>query len=303
VGRQEHALIWQLGIYIFRWINSTLAHSLNPFWGYLIDRNKGTLMTTPKVATIKRGGSRLYVHPETGDKVPGVTSVLDMLPKPFLKFWAAKLVAETAVDHAGSWIGMALAGDKQGAIDYLKRAPMRNTGAAAARGTDAHVIFEDMAGGVPTGKLHPDMEIFATHFQSFVDTFQPEFLHLEGTVWSDDPAYAGSFDWIAKIGDEVIIGDNKTTRSGVFPEVALQLNAYGAAPWLMDKDGNKTPMPELAGAAVLHIVPDGWQFIPVLFDRDKLMEVFTALIKVWQWDKSIAKTVIGDAIDPEEWLA
>ena len=251
-------------------------------------------MTTPKVSTIKRGGSRLYVHPETGEKVPGVTSVLNMLPKPFLKFWAAKLVAETAVEHMPSWVGLAMNGDKQGAIDYLKRAPTRN------RGTDAHKVFEDMSMGKDLGRLHPDMEIFAEHFQAFLDAFNPTFLHLEGTVWSDDPAYAGSFDSICKIGDELVMIDNKTTRSGVHAEVGLQLNAYSAAPNLMAEDGTLTPMPKVDALAVLHIVPEGWQLVPILLDHDKLMPVFESLLHVFAWDKTIHKTIIGEPINVDE---
>jgi len=253
-------------------------------------------MTTPKVATIKRGGSRFYVHPETGEKVPGVTSVLNMIPKPFLKFWAAKLVAEASIDQLPAFIGMVMAGDRDGAVDYLKRAPMRSTGAAAARGTEAHEIFEKLALGESVGRVHPDMKWAVSHFHEFLDAFEPEFLHIEGTVWNPSPGYAGSFDSIAQIGDELVIIDNKTTRSGVFPEVGLQLNAYASADFLMAKDGERSPMPKLDAAAVLHVVPDGWKFVPILLDADLLMPVFEALLKVFEWDRVISKTVIGDAV-------
>ena len=55
-------------------------------------------MTTPKVSTFRSGSSRFYLHPRTGDKVPGVTSVLNMLPKPFLK---AGDVVELEIDGLG----------------------------------------------------------------------------------------------------------------------------------------------------------------------------------------------------------
>jgi hypothetical protein len=258
-------------------------------------------MTVPKVPTIKRGGSRLYVDPDSGLKVPGVTSVLNMLPKPFLKFWAAKLVAETAVDHTPEFIGMVMKGDRQGAVDYLKRAPMRNTGQAADRGTEAHDIMEKMSLGKSVGRVAPDMLWVKDHFNEFLDAFEPEFLHLEGTVWNDDPGYAGSFDWIASIGDELVIGDNKTTRSGVHAEVALQLNAYAAADSLMSADGERTEMPQCQAAAVLHVVPDGWQLVPVMLDAERLMPVFHALLQVFEWDRDISKTVIGTALDPATW--
>lgn len=256
-------------------------------------------MTTPKVATIKRGGSRFYVNPDTGEKVPGVTSVLNMLPKEFLKFWAAKVVAEVAVDQAGSWIGLALNGDPQGAIDYLKRAPMRDTGGAAARGTEAHDIFEKMSLGEKVGRIHPDMEPYRDHFQEFLDTFQPEFLAMEGTVWSDTHGFAGSFDWIARIGDDVVIGDNKTTRSGVHAEVCIQLNTYAAADYILDPDGTQTPLPDITAAAVFHVRPEGWNLVPVVYDPELILPFFLALKKVMEWDKEVSKTVIGKPIPKE----
>ena len=91
-------------------------------------------MTTPKIDTIKRSGSRFYVSPVDGEKVPGVTSILNGLPKPFLQYWSAKMVAEYACDNVGSYIGLLLNGQKQAAIDLLKAAPRRYTNERATLG-------------------------------------------------------------------------------------------------------------------------------------------------------------------------
>lgn len=69
-------------------------------------------MTNPVVQTIKRGGSRFYVHPETNAKAPGVTSITGNLPKPFLQYWGQKLVAEEAVDNLGSITQLMVAGKR-----------------------------------------------------------------------------------------------------------------------------------------------------------------------------------------------
>lgn len=258
-------------------------------------------MTTPKIKTTKAQGSRFYVHPETEAKAIGVTSVLNMLPKEFLKFWAAKLVAETAVDNAASWIGIALAGDREGAVDYLKRAPMRNTGQAATRGSDAHDIFESLAEGKVLGKrdVHPDMRWAVDHFQEWLDIAQPTFLHLEKTVWSETHGYAGSFDAIASFEVDgetsTVILDWKTTRSGVHPEVALQLSAYASADYILETDGSQTPLPELDGAGVLWVVPEEWKFVPVSISPSNL-EIFLALKEVFEWEKNLKKSALGRPI-------
>lgn len=252
-------------------------------------------MTTPAVSTIKRSGSRFYVNPETKEKVPGVTSVVGMLPKDFLKFWAAKLVAEQAVENIGSVVGMIANGDKVGAVDYLKRAPSRNTSGAADVGTEVHSLTEAIARGEDIGRVHPDFEPYVNHFRSFLDEFSPEYLHIEETVWSDTYHYAGSFDAIARIGDDVVIVDTKTTKSGVHAEVALQLAAYANADYILRPDGTRVDLPEITGGAVLHLRPEGWQLVPVAI-TDEVFDVFVRLLDVFRWEKEIKGNVLGAPI-------
>lgn len=251
-------------------------------------------MTTPKVATFHRGGSRFYVHPDSGDKVPGVTSVLNMLPKPFLKAWAAKMVATEAVEGFDAWRHMAER-DPEGAIDYLKRTPDRTTRKAADTGTAAHGIFEALARDEPIGALTPDLQPFADHFRDFLDTVQPEFLALEDTVWSEKHGYAGSFDALMKIQGEMVWADNKTTRSGVYPEVALQLAAYSRADYILDGDsGEQHLLPYARRGCVVHVRPEGWALYEVPI-TDEVFEVFLNLRRVFDWDKS-SRQIVGKPV-------
>lgn len=253
-------------------------------------------MTTPKVNTIRRGGSRFYVQPETGDKVPGVTSVLGMLPKSFLKFWAAKLVAEEAVAGAQDGSLLALAQrNPEGAVDYLKRAPDRMTRKAADVGTYAHDLFERLSRGEVVGPVHDDLEPYVRHFSEFLDVVQPEYLHMEETVWSDAHRYAGSFDAFAVIQGEKVWIDNKTTRSGVHEEVGLQLAAYRYAEHILRADGSRVPMPKADGGAVLHIRPEGWNLVPVRCD-EAMFDYFLHLREVFEWERTVKSTVVGKAV-------
>ena len=257
-------------------------------------------MTTPKINTIKRGGSRLYVHPDDGVKVPGVTSVLNQLPKEFLKFWAAKVVAETAIENLGSIVGLAM-GDPQGAVDYLKRAPMRNTGAAADMGTAVHDLYERLSRGEAAGRVTPDLKPYLAHYKAFTEKFEPEFLHIEDTVWSETYGYAGSFDWMAKVTDPetgerlTAIGDFKTTRSGIHAEVAIQLAAYKNADYIVSPDGARVDIPHIDIGMVMHARPEAAQVAPVRVD-DEVFEVFKHLLHVYNWEKDLKKAVVGDGI-------
>lgn len=255
-------------------------------------------MTTPKVNTIKRGDARFYVEPESGVKYPGVTSVLNTLPKPFLKFWAAKMVAEEAVDNFGALATILTSGSstsREMAVDMLKRAPDRNTKAAADIGTAAHDIFERMAKGETIGRVHPDLEPYRQNYDNFLNVVQPEFLHLEETVWSDEHRYAGSFDALAIIEGETIWLDNKTTRSGIHAEVGLQLAAYRNAKHILRPDGTRTPNVKGDGAAVFHVRPEGWSLTPVRAD-DEVFEMFLNIRKVFEYDKTMSGTIIGQPV-------
>jgi hypothetical protein len=254
----------------------------------------GGLVTAPKIPTFYRGGSRFYVHPASGAKVPGVTSVLNMLPKPFLKAWAAKVVAESAVAMAeDGTLAPMVARDPSGTIDYLKRAPGRSTQGSADVGTAAHGIFEALSKGETLGRLTPELQVYADHFRDYLDTIQPEYHRLEDTVWSETHGYAGSFDAYATIQGEKVWLDNKTTKSGVHAEVALQLSAYAHADYLLDGETGETLLqPQGTRGGIVHVRPEGWAFYEVPIGED-VFEHFLNLRKVFTWDTEASKGVVG----------
>ncbi|MGW3072751.1 hypothetical protein [Kitasatospora sp. NPDC001132] len=265
-----------------------------------------------KVSTVQRGGSRFYVDHETQEKVPGVTSVVGMLPKPFLTPWAAKTTAEAAVDNLSAVKAIAES-DRDGAIDFLKNAHRRYTKHRASIGSDAHDMFERMIRGehIDPSALSDAMRPYFLHFEEFMRSVNPELIRAEDVAWSDTHKYAGSFDallrvWVVENEDGsvtidptrgpdstpvVIIADWKTSKS-TYAEVALQMAAYGFADWLIDPDGNREPMPHIDAAAVLHVTEDQWAFKPVRFD-DEVFEHFVTLRKTFEWDREMSKGVIG----------
>ena len=165
-------------------------------------------MTQPAVETIKRNGSRFYVDPVSGAKVPSVTSIVGCLPKRALQFWRGKMVAECAVEDFGVVADFVSKGNPSAAIDHLKRAPDRSSGKAAKTGTDVHGLC------------------------------------------------------------------------------------------LIDAAGERRPLPDIDGAAVLTLRPDGYQLIPVRLGDD-VFDTFRALIEVSKWEHEVGKTVIGKTpVDP-----
>ncbi|WP_424889198.1 hypothetical protein [Streptomyces sp. XH2] len=243
--------------------------------------------------TIMRGGSRFYVQPESGIKVPGVTSIISCLPKPFLAFWQAKMTAECAVQNLGSVVGLAL-NDADGAVDYLKGAARRYTQQRAALGSDAHDLFERLARGEVVRRVHPDLEPYRAHFCEFLDRAQPEFLRMEDVAWSDRHVYAGSFDAICRIDGETVMLDYKTSKD-TYADVSLQLTAYARADHIIDADGVKHSMPRCEAGAVLHVTADQWALKPVEIS-DEVFGHFLALRETFDWERERSKVVIGKPV-------
>lgn len=274
------------------------------------------------VKTVQRGGSRFYVDHDTRVTVPGVTSTLSMLPKPFLRFWGQKLVAEAAVKSFDFLQRMIETSGEDAAVDYLKSAPNRYTKLRANIGSEAHDMFERMIRGVGrltekdefgryVMRVSQDLEPYRRGFDEFLTAVNPELVRAEDIAWSDIHQYAGSFDailrvWVIEGPDGkltidptrgpgshpvLLIVDWKTSKD-TYPDVALQMAAYAHADKLIDPDGNEEPMPEFDGAAVLHITPDQWAFKPVDISVG-VFDFFLALRKVFDWDRTKSKEVLG----------
>jgi plasmid stabilization system protein ParE len=259
------------------------------------------------IRTVQRSGNRFYFNENAPDiKYPGVTSVVSMLPKPFLAYWQAKEAAELAVDSI-DFIKEMAARDRQGAVDYVKGAANRYTKRRAKVGSDAHDLFERLIRGEYVGRVHPDMEPYRRHFEEYLSAVQPELVRAEDVAWSDEHEYAGSFDAVLRLRlDEngkpdrhgesaLVMADWKTSKS-TYPEVALQMSAYAHADWIIDPAGNREAMPDFDGACVLHITEDQAAFKPVRIDEADVYEHFLSLRHTFEWVNRVSKTVLGDPI-------
>ena len=254
-------------------------------------------MTVPKVQTIKRGSSRFYVDPSTDEKVPGVTSILGEINKSFLQFWAAKLVAEFAVDNFSAYSSLVMNGQREAAVEVLKGAPRRYTKERADIGSEAHDLFERIAIGEDIGQVHSDLQPYVDHFNQFLSDFRPQFLMNEETVWSAEHRYAGSFDAIAEIAGDIVVLDYKTSKA-VYEDTALQLAAYKNADFVLRPDGSKVPLPEVTHGAVVHITPEGYSVVPMRVDDDVFGHFLALRYGPFEWSADVKKTVKGRPLAP-----
>lgn len=244
-------------------------------------------MTAPPLARPAKGGGREYVHPLTGRAVPSITTVIKALDKPALVQWSANMAATYAVKN---WASLSTLETDDERYALIKMAHRRESGRKADLGTAVH----DAVDAWCTGRSMPAWEAgvapFMDQFVAFLEHHRPEFVENEFTVWSNQHGYAGTGDWMARIGDSLVLGDTKTGKD-VYPETALQLEALRRADVILDPSGVERPLPKADRLGVLHLRPRSWSLVAVDPGEDT-MDAFLGALAVTHWLKDTAPTVL-----------
>lgn len=250
----------------------------------------------PLAVPIGPDGQRGYRHPETGKIVPSVTTILNVLPKPALVGWAARETAGAAWDEREALLRI---DDRDAAVDLLKNARFRTMRRAQIKGSTVHAVAEALSRDEPLPDYGEVEAPFVDSFVSFCTAFEPRFEIVEGTVFSDVLDYAGTFDFLAWIGDRLVLGDHKTGK-GIYPEVALQLAALRYADRIWDREtGELSPMPKVAGTIAVHLQADGFRVVEVHAD-EIAFAAFAAARELWPWAREDGEQIraIGASMTP-----
>lgn len=256
--------------------------------------------------TNPESGARWYIHPVTGERFVSVTTILQVVAKEALPYWAAKVTAEHAMNNlpklvksvrraSCGWKG----DDRCGCcIDCvaleLRRTPDRERDAAADRGTRIHHVAEQH---VLTGEVighHDDIAAQVKQYLRFREQFKPEYEASEMTVISRAHGYAGTLDAIARLGwcppkYRDLIGVPMTidvkSGKGCYREYALQLAAYRHAEKVLLSDGTEEPIPPTHDiGALLHVRPEDYWVRPVDIG-DRTFSAFLGVLDQWRWQQ------------------
>lgn len=250
---------------------------------------------------------RWYKNTLTKTEQPGVSAIVDMMPKPTLVPWAARLAAEFAVGHMDEVSTMLSKKDgEKEAIDWIKGASSRYASKAAQEGTSVHHYTEEVARAVmnntkPKAEGMPQgMLPYLKQYVRFLKEFDAEPVMLENVVWDDEIGYAGRLDAVFRlraIDNSLVIVDTKSGASGVWESVALQQTAYRyAKQWWRQEDDTMQPMPEISKTYALWLRPEGFALIPVQSSELELAQ-FKRLRETFEWKLKRAKKVVEPAIN------
>lgn len=235
--------------------------------------------------TDPESGLRFYTW--NGEEYPSVTSIRNLAGMPHkLSNWRTNQVIDRAMTQYQT-LGQMLAdpkNDPDAVAAWLRKAANEKRDAAAQLGIRVH---DHAAQGTTLDKAPPDVAPFLLQYRHWLSESGIDILLVERQVWNEEVGYAGTFDLIGrfpKTGHNWLI-DIKT-GSGVYPEHALQLEAYRRAEFIGEDDVIDQAATQLlqnvGGAAILHLREDGWTF-KVVPSSDKTWRAFRGLLLFANW--------------------
>lgn len=256
-------------------------------------------MTASLVRKEHRGG---HSYTLDGAWAPGVTSAGNAgYPKPAIAQWKANEAGKCVLNE---WAALEAMQPSE-RYDYVRFASDRDRDAAARRGTEVHTIAARLAGGVEV-EVPDELAGHVDAYLRFVDEWKPRELFVEAPLACRLPRYCGTLDLVAELADGLTwLLDLKTTRSGVYPENALQLAAYRYADFCLDGDGVERPIPPVDRTGVVWLRADRtYELTPV---QAGLREwaLFRAVLQIGKFaDEKFARDeyvpVIGTPLTPPE---
>lgn len=256
------------------------------------------LPTGPNGGIILPSEEEVLANVRNGYWLPSITNVLGVVGQEHLVGWAARKATRTAIEIVNKH-PESITRNPAGALRYISTAHTRDRDNAARQGTQVHYAAELLSVGkeVPEGLLNSKERGYVAQWQRWADTFQPEFLHLESTVYGKAGGlpYAGTTDFICKINGIVVGGDLKTTRSGISSSVAYQLSAVRHADSLAVDTSKLVDMPTLDATYVLHLTEHDYTFAP-LWTTGETWDSFKSMRQLWDGWVLGGSTLSGHAL-------
>lgn len=260
-------------------------------------------MTAPALAEVdKSTGLRVYRDPKSAEPLPSVTSLISLARAEGLERWKRLQVARLAVGRADLVRRRVAEMGVEATIRRIVAAAEAAETSASRIGDEVHGYLEARARGEKPAPVTDEARQWLAGAERFLETFQPDFVAVEATVFHRTLGYAGTADFLAVVGGTLVIGDYKTGKA-VHGEVALQLVALARAEVLVEADGAEQPMPEVETGLVVHLRPElpGGYAVRRVELAEAPWERFAACLALWKTRE--VQAFVGEELSGPDCLA
>ena len=253
-------------------------------------------MSTTEWPKLHQRGNAHWYELQDGRTLPSVTTMLTVVAKPALMYWAANVERESCIKAAADlWEG-APHSPPMSRASYVatltqrlgkEKAHTKKLQAAGDIGSQVHALAEwnlrrelgEVQG--PEPQISREAAVAFSKYETWRATVDLTPLKLEQTVWSDAHGYAGTLDLYARVGELACVGDWKTGKA-IYPEARLQIAAYREA---LIELGHATR--DTYGLIVrlpkAHEDPDPEAMLITPAECDELFKVFLHVKALWEW--------------------
>lgn len=262
-----------------------------------------------KIKRVDHGRNHWYVDEDAhNERVPGVTTLAgNGLPKPALLNWAADATAEYTIDNWTDLADLPLSER----LKKIKGGRYEKRDAAANKGSEVHKLAEHLVKGKKV-TVPDELTGYVQACVDFLNDFDVRERHVEAVVYSETRRHVGTLDLIADVllpdmpqydhigrdddGYSRGLFDWKTSRSGIFGDVALQLAPYRHSEYMILPSGEVIDMPTVDFCAGIHLRPNGYTLVPLLCDENTYRD-FLYVKEVARIVDSL-RDLVGEAIVP-----
>jgi hypothetical protein len=214
-------------------------------------------------------------------KVRSVTQANDIIAKPALIGWAARMAAEyfkDQIEPGKSYDEIQLVT----IFESAKGAHWKKKVDAGNLGTFVHNWVEDYINGKnPAIPVNKKLKDAVQRFLDWQKAHKVGFLLSEQQVYSRKYIYTGTLDFICKIDGKMYIGDLKTS-SGIFPEMLIQTAAYRFA------RSEEYPKEKYVGQVIVRVGKEDGELEVAVIKSDEWYKImFTAFVAALKLSESI----------------
>lgn len=220
-----------------------------------------------------------------GELVPSVTAILSVISKPALIYWASNM----AVDYIAEQIKPGQSYDELELEDIWtnsRKAHTQKKKKAGDIGSFVHKYVENyIHNRQPSMPINEGIRLSSMKFLEWEAKNQVKFLCSEQPIYSKKYNYAGTLDFICKIGGKLYLGDLKTSGN-IYSEYKMQTAAYLAA------RTEEFPEEKYNGILIVRIGKEG--------DFEFFIEEDMEKIKSWQqgFFSAVQLKKVMDSLEP-----
>jgi len=241
-----------------------------------------------------KAGARWYQIHEDKPEYPSVTTILQVIGKPALIAWSAKVEREMVTNAS-----LGLYKDIHGTplmsdMAYLNtlqtrlgkdRAHKKELEKAADIGSQTHALIEWnlraslMQEAGPSPRVTDKATWAFMAWEDWKKSVNLKPIWIEQTVWSDTYGYAGTMDLLAEVNGKLTVVDWKTGKA-IYPEAYLQNAAYRHA---LREMGHGDPVQGIIVRLPKNTEDPEFEAKAVPESEATLFDIFLHTFKLWKW--------------------